>query len=150
MHLGAHSVGDVDFSYVYVFYLFAQGHATAQSAGEPDDFGHKSFEGEIFLQNHSSQNGLHLWNTRTCRRAQLIVSYSCYIHWSCHLTWNEKVLLPKCQTIPWRSTSHCTLKSKWRLSSMFCDVPCCTCESGMHLTVSSHHWYWSRIIMFGL
>lgn len=43
-------------------YLLAQGHAAAQSTGEADDFGHKSFEGEVFLQHDSSQDGLHLGN----------------------------------------------------------------------------------------
>lgn len=44
-------------------YLLAQRHAAAQSAGEADDFGHKRFEGEVFLEHNSSQDGLHLWNT---------------------------------------------------------------------------------------
>lgn len=43
-------------------YLLAQGHATAQSAGEADDFGHERFESEVFLEHNSSQDGLHLWN----------------------------------------------------------------------------------------
>lgn len=46
-----------------VCYLLAQGHAAAQSAGEADDFGHKRFESEVFLEHDSSQDGLHLWNT---------------------------------------------------------------------------------------
>ena len=50
-------------SCVCVCYLLAQGHATPQSAGEPDDFGHKGFEREVFFQDHSSQDGLHLRDT---------------------------------------------------------------------------------------
>lgn len=53
-----------------VCYLLAQGHAAPQSAGEANDLGHKRLEGEVFLEHDSPQNGLHLWNTRTCKGEQ--------------------------------------------------------------------------------
>lgn len=52
--------------FVCEVYLLAQGHATAQSTGEADDFGNKSFEGEVFFQHHTSKDSFHLWNTRAC------------------------------------------------------------------------------------
>ena len=61
-------------------YLLAQGHAATQSTREADDFGHKRFEGEIFLQYHPSQDGLHLGNTRTCRREQEGLTADCQPH----------------------------------------------------------------------
>lgn len=51
-------------------YLLAQGHAATQSAGKADDLGHERLEGEVLLEHDSSQNGLHLWNTRTCEEEE--------------------------------------------------------------------------------
>ena len=51
---------------VLVHYLLAQGHATAQSAGEANDFGHEGLEGEVFFQHHATQNGLHLRDAWAC------------------------------------------------------------------------------------
>lgn len=53
---------------VCVFYLLAQRHATAQGTGESNDFGNKGLEGEVLLQHHSSEDGLHLWDPRPCRQ----------------------------------------------------------------------------------
>ena len=43
-----------------VSHLLAQGHAAAQGARQTDDLGHKRLEGEVLLQHHASQDGLHL------------------------------------------------------------------------------------------
>lgn len=83
-------------------YLLAQGHAAAQSAGEADDFGHKRFEREVLLKNDSSEDGLHLGNTGTCRGAQLNVIFKRHQTFSffLHLTVSTcpVPLTPTCQS----------------------------------------------------
>lgn len=45
-------------------YLFPHRHATSKPSCEGHNFGHKSFESEILLEDHSSHNGLELWDPR--------------------------------------------------------------------------------------
>ena len=49
-------------------YFFAHWHPTAQAGSQPDDFSDEGFEGEIFLQDDTSQDGFQLWNARTCKK----------------------------------------------------------------------------------
>lgn len=49
-------------------YFFAYWHPTAQAGSQPDDFSYEGFEGEILLQDDTSQDGFQLWYTRTCKK----------------------------------------------------------------------------------
>lgn len=49
-------------------YLFAHWHSTTQAGSEADDFCNEGLEGEILLQDYTSQDGFQLRNTRTCQK----------------------------------------------------------------------------------
>lgn len=51
-------------------YFFAYWHPTAQAGSQPDDFSYEGFEGEIFLQDDTSEDGFQLRNTRTCKKTK--------------------------------------------------------------------------------
>jgi hypothetical protein len=46
------------------YYLLAQWHSRAQGGREGHNFGDSRAERQILFQNNTSQNRLHLWNSR--------------------------------------------------------------------------------------